>query len=125
MHIYKHHKHLCITYKYCKIQDLAARNILLGKDEICKVGDFGLLRKLRKLSPTDSNDAVKEVYVTQSTTPLPIRWMAPESLDCDVKQFSTASDVWSFGVLQWEMKNPDSIPYAVSDFMCTIVHAQH
>ena len=90
-------------------QDLAARNILVGKDETCKVGDFGLLRKLRKASSTDP----KEVYVAQSTTPLPIRWMAPESLSTK-KQFSTASDVWSFAVLQWEMKNADSIPYSVS-----------
>ena len=93
-------------------QDLAARNILVGKNETCKVGDFGLLRKLGKASSTDPK--AKEVYVAQSITPLPNRWMAPESLDCDLKQFSTASDVWSFAVLQWEMKNVDSIPYSVS-----------
>ena len=93
------------------IQDLAARNILLGKDEICKVGDFGLLRKLRKSETSDSMDA----YVVQNkATPLPLRWMAPESLNYNSQQFSTASDVWSFAVLQWEMKHPDSIPYSVS-----------
>ena len=48
----------------------------MGEDEICKVGDFGLLRKLRK---PDTHSDSKQVYVAQSTTPLPIRWMAPES----------------------------------------------
>ena len=105
-----------LGYNPSSTQDLAARNILVGKDEICKVGDFGLLRKLRKATSAD----LKEVYIAQSATPLPIRWMAPESLDCDVRQFSTASDVWSFAVLQWEMKNIDSIPYNVSTSLaCT------
>ena len=46
-----------------------------------------------------------------------VRWMAPESIAS--KLFSAASDVWSFGVLQWEMKNPDKEPYSVSKQLCT------
>lgn len=41
-----------------------------------------------------------------------VRWMAPETVNKE--HFSTASDVWSFGVLQWEMKNPTKDPYNVS-----------
>lgn len=74
---------------------------MVGQDEICKVGDFGLLREL----PKDT-----EIYVATSRTFLPIKWMAPESLPPD-KQFSTASDVWSFGIVMWEMINPTETPY--------------
>lgn len=74
---------------------------LVGTEEICKVGDFGLLRELPQGA---------EVYVSRSDAPLPMRWMAPESLEDN--EFSTASDVWSFGVLMWEMYNPSEIPYS-------------
>lgn len=74
---------------------------MVSQEEICKVGDFGLLREL----PKDT-----EVYVSTSQTFLPIKWMAPESLPPD-RRFSTASDVWSYGVLMWEMINPSEMPY--------------
>lgn len=72
----------------------------VGTEEICKVGDFGLLRELPQGI---------EVYVSKGDAPLPMRWMAPESLEDS--EFSTASDVWSYGVLLWEMYNPTEIPY--------------
>ena len=67
---------------------------------MCKVSDFGLLRGI----PKD-----EEVYVSQSGGQSPLRWMAPESISDNI--FSEASDVWSYGVLQWEMFNPDKNPY--------------
>ena len=73
---------------------------MVSEDEICKVGDFGLLREIPK-------DA--DIYVSQTKTKFPIRWMAPESLM--KKEFSPASDVWSFGVIMWEMYNPLELPY--------------
>ena len=85
------------------LQDLAARNIMVGvfgSQEICKVGDFGLLREL----PQET-----KVYIAKSGLPLPMRWMAPESLEDDA--FTPASDVWSYGVVLWEMYNPTDIPY--------------
>lgn len=82
-------------------QDLAARNVLVGDGEICKVADFGLLREL----PED--DAI---YVSSSNVPCPIRWMPPEAIT--KRKFSVASDVWSFGILQWEMMNPGKLPYS-------------
>ena len=73
---------------------------MVGKDEICKVGDFGLLREIPK-------DAT--CYVSTTNCLFPVRWMAPESLEDKV--FSPASDIWSFGVILWEMANPGVKPY--------------
>ena len=66
--------------------------MMLDRDEICKVGDFGLLRHAK------TNNVIH--YAASSDTPIAIRWMAPESLDVNKKHFSTASDVWSFGIVQ-------------------------
>ena len=83
------------------MQDLAARNVMVAQDEICKVGDFGLLREL----PKDV-----DIYVaTAKVTKFPIRWMAPESHS--KREFSPATDVWSFGIVMWEMFNPAQTPY--------------
>ena len=73
-------------------------------DELCKVGDFGLLREL----PADS-----DIYVPQSDDPLPCRWMALDSLTD--RRFSVASDVRSYGVLMWEMFKPKNMPYKESN----------
>ena len=61
---------------------------------MCKVADFGLVREVAK----DTS-----VYIAQKPGLSPLRWMAPESLEKRV--FSPASDVWSFGILVWEMFN--------------------
>ena len=71
---------------HCYMQDLAARNIMLGRDERCKVGDFGLLRRM---GSTQGSEQL--AYIPQSSTPIPIRWMAPESLDSDQQIFTTAN----------------------------------
>lgn len=81
-------------------RDLAARNILVDDKELCKVGDFGLLREL---------PAGCDIYVSSSSDPLPCRWMALESLADG--HFSVASDVWSYGILMWEMFKPSKVPY--------------
>lgn len=73
--------------------------MLVAEDRTCKVADFGFARDLM-----DNN-----VYERKSEGRLPIRWMAPESLYDNV--FSVKSDVWSFGVLMWEVVTLGSTPY--------------
>ena len=60
-----------------------------------KLGDFGLSRLLE--------DA--ESYYVASNGKLPIKWMAPESIN--FRKFTTASDMWMFGVCAWEILRPD------------------
>ena len=82
------------------LKDLAARNVLVDKNKTCKVSDFGLLREVSK---------DMDIYVSQSQDESPVRWMAPESIVDNI--FSSASDVWSYGILQWEMFHPNKTPY--------------
>ncbi|KAL5457396.1 hypothetical protein EMCRGX_G034648 [Ephydatia muelleri] len=85
-------------------RDLAARNVLVRENEICKVADFDLLRELPEELPEENS-----IYEPTANAPLPVRWMATESIKG--KKFSVASDVWSYGILMWEMFNPDKMPY--------------
>ncbi|XP_044018500.1 tyrosine kinase receptor Cad96Ca isoform X2 [Aphidius gifuensis] len=80
-------------------RDLAARNILIDNDRGCKVADFGFARDI----------AANAIYERKSEGRLPIRWMAPESLYDNI--FSVKSDIWSFGVLIWEIVTLGSTPY--------------
>ncbi len=77
--------------------DLAARNILINSHGVCKVGDFGLARE--------------NLYVCSTTHAVarPVRWMAPETLS--EGRLTTQSDVWSFGVLMWEIFTLGGTPY--------------
>ncbi|CAI2737487.1 unnamed protein product [Dicrocoelium dendriticum] len=82
-------------------RDLAARNILVSETIVCKISDFGLARSLED-GFTDDINAFKEGKV-------PIRWTAPEAVL--YRRFSPASDVWSFGIVIWEVFTYGQRPY--------------
>uniref|UniRef100_A0A4W5QQN5 Tyrosine-protein kinase n=1 Tax=Hucho hucho TaxID=62062 RepID=A0A4W5QQN5_9TELE len=73
-------------------RDLASRNILVESELRVKIGDFGL----SKVLPQD-----KEYYMVKEPGESPIFWYAPESLT--ESKFSVASDIWSFGVVLYEL----------------------
>ncbi|MBN3325979.1 EPHA2 protein, partial [Atractosteus spatula] len=81
-------------------RDLAARNILVNSQLECKVSDFGLSRVLE--------DDPEGTYTT-SGGKIPIRWTAPEAIA--YRKFTSASDVWSFGIVMWEVMAFGERPY--------------
>ncbi|CCD66186.1 Inactive tyrosine-protein kinase kin-32 [Caenorhabditis elegans] len=92
-------------------RDIAARNILVCSPQCVKLADFGLSRAL-------DYDAV----YTASRGKLPIKWLAPESVN--YRQFSMASDVWMFGVCMWEIFSLGVKPWAGVTNSDVIMHIE-
>ena len=79
-------------------RDLAARNILVGEGNVCKVADFGLARVIKE-----------DIYNPREGTKFPIKWTAPEA--ALYNRYTIKSDVWSYGVLVYEIMTRGSMPY--------------
>ncbi|XP_076877043.1 tyrosine-protein kinase ITK/TSK [Brachyhypopomus gauderio] len=78
-------------------RDLAARNCLVSKDLVVKVSDFGMTRY------------VLDDQYRSFTTKFPVKWSSPEVIK--FSKFSSKSDVWSYGVLMWEVYSEGKLPY--------------
>uniref|UniRef100_A0A671KVL7 receptor protein-tyrosine kinase n=1 Tax=Sinocyclocheilus anshuiensis TaxID=1608454 RepID=A0A671KVL7_9TELE len=88
-----------LASKNCVHRDLAARNVLICEGKLAKICDFGLARDIMH----DNN------YISKGSTFLPLKWMAPESIFHNL--YTTLSDVWSYGILLWEIFTLGGTPY--------------
>ncbi|XP_043547355.1 tyrosine-protein kinase Tec-like isoform X3 [Chiloscyllium plagiosum] len=79
-------------------RDLAARNCLVSDSHVVKVSDFGMTRYV-----------LDDQYTSSSGAKFPVKWSPPEVLH--YSKFSSKSDVWSFGVLMWEVYNEGKMPF--------------
>ncbi|XP_068733696.1 tyrosine-protein kinase receptor Tie-1-like isoform X2 [Montipora capricornis] len=84
-------------------RDLAARNVLVGETETCKVTDFGMARDVQQ----------ENIYERKTTGRLPVKWTAYESLLYG--KYTTKSDVWSYGVVLYEIFTVGGSPYPRMD----------
>jgi serine/threonine protein kinase len=79
--------------------DLAARNVVVSQNETLKICDFGMAKNVRYV----------EYFRSKAQSFLPVKWMSPEAMFDKV--YTQASDVWSFGVLLWEISTLGGCPY--------------
>ena len=99
-----------LTHKHIHHGDLAARNVLLTDALVAKVSDFGLSRRLYQYIEEPQDIVKRTEQGNRIPLQLPMKWMAPEVL-LHQKITHGKSDVWSYGVLTWELFQLGATPY--------------
>lgn len=95
-------------------RDLAARNVLISEDYTAKVCDFGLA----------SREKFSDIYMNSGAgCRIPIKWTAPESLR--LGEFSSKSDMWSFGILLYEIYSFGRLPYPKIPLTDVVKHVEN
>ena len=89
-----------LEFRHVIHRDLAARNVLVGENNLVKLADFGMSRNVYE----------SDYYKKTSDDRVPVKWMAPESVSDRI--YTNLSDVWSFGILMWEILAFGVAPYA-------------
>jgi serine/threonine protein kinase len=104
-------------------RDLAARNVLVHSDDSAKVADFGLSRGAKAVAGEDGKNEGESDYYRSHNGVFPVRWTAPESME--TMRFTRASDVWSFGIVMYEICTDGTKPYsALKDNQDVIVQVK-
>lgn len=96
------HNHLFVH------RDIAARNVLVSADFVFKICDFGMTRSTSERKSVSNPSQTSQVYISRRCK-IPVQWSAPEVLDRSIHSF--ASDVWSLGILAWEVFTAAEKPY--------------
>lgn len=107
--------------KNCIHRDLAARNCLIGYENIVKISDFGMSREEEEYigeflrnqpyQTTVFFYILHHFYtVSDGMKQIPIKWTAPEALNFG--KYTTLCDVWSYGILMWEIFSKGDTPYS-------------
>lgn len=100
---------------------MAARNVLVNSSLVCKIADFGLSREIESATEgayttrvcdslfffDSDNNKLNLIYWQGGK--IPVRWTAPEAIA--FRKFTSASDVWSFGIVCWEVMSYGERPY--------------
>ena len=109
--------------KNCIHRDLAARNCLVGEGNVVKISDFGMSREEEEYTVSDGLKQVKLSHIHNFLLfssasclsslfihlQIPIKWTAPEALNYG--KYTSLCDVWSYGVLSWEIFSRGGTPY--------------
>lgn len=108
--------------KNCIHRDLAARNCLIGYENVVKISDFGMSREEEEyigehnhfifslISSSNLELFALYIAVSDGMKQIPIKWTAPEALNFG--KYTTLCDVWSYGILTWEIFSKGDTPYS-------------
>ncbi|XP_072296267.1 platelet-derived growth factor receptor beta-like [Eucyclogobius newberryi] len=97
-----------LSQRHVVHRDLGARNVLVSDGKVLKICDFGCGRDVGRSFGCGRDEGRSSEYVRRGNSFLPVKWMSPENFLC---VYTTQSDVWSYGVLLWEIYSMGELPF--------------